>query len=106
MNLPHSLGLLYESVTDYLGFLHASDEYKVMALAAYGKPVYAQQFHDVLQYRGDGSYEVRPAQWSELFGPARERGMEITQRHRDIAVGGNAANMAAPSLRIEWPQYC
>ena len=85
VNLPHSLGLLYESVTEYLGFLHASDEYKVMALASYGKPVYAQQFHDVLQYRGEGGYEVRPAQWSELFGPARERGAELTQRHRDIA---------------------
>lgn len=85
VNLPHSLGLLYESVTDYLGFLHASDEYKVMALASYGKPVYARQFHDVLQYRGDGDYAVRPAQWSELFGPARERGTEFTQRHMDIA---------------------
>ena len=41
VNLPHSLGLLYEAVTDYLGFLHSSDEYKVMALASYGKPVYA-----------------------------------------------------------------
>src|SRR5690606_8557275 len=39
-NLPHSLGLLYEDVTRYLGFLHSSDEYKVMALASYGKPVY------------------------------------------------------------------
>src|SRR5205085_2594025 len=33
VNMPHSLGLLYERVTDYLGFLHSSDEYKVMALA-------------------------------------------------------------------------
>src|SRR5690606_19334531 len=40
INLPHSLGLLYEEVTRYLGFLHSSDEYKVMALASYGKPLY------------------------------------------------------------------
>src|SRR5205085_915857 len=38
VNMPHSLGLLYEDVTDYLGFLRSSDEYKVMALASYGKP--------------------------------------------------------------------
>jgi len=85
VNLPHSLGLLYEAVTDYLGFLHSSDEYKVMALASYGKPVYAEQFHEVLQYRGDGDYEVMPAQWTELFGPARERGAEFTQNHMNIA---------------------
>ena len=85
VNLPHSLGLLYEAVTDYLGFLHSSDEYKVMALASYGKPVYAEQFREVLQYRGDGEYEVRPAQWTELFGPGRERGAEFTQDHMNIA---------------------
>jgi carbamoyltransferase len=33
-NMPHSLGMLYEHVTEYLGFLHSSDEYKVMALAS------------------------------------------------------------------------
>src|SRR5256885_4830832 len=36
--LPHSLGLLYEDLTRHLGFLHSSDEYKVMALASYGRP--------------------------------------------------------------------
>ena len=36
--LPHSLGLLYEDLTGHLGFLHSSDEYKVMALASYGRP--------------------------------------------------------------------
>jgi carbamoyltransferase len=85
VNLPHSLGLLYEMVTDYLGFLHSSDEYKVMALASYGKPVFAEQFHEILQYRGDGDYEVRPARWAEVFGPSRERGSEFTQHHMNIA---------------------
>jgi carbamoyltransferase len=85
VNLPHSLGLLYEAVTDYLGFLHSSDEYKVMALASYGKPVYAEQFHEILQYRGEGDYIVHPARWTELFGPARERGSEFTQDHMNIA---------------------
>ncbi len=85
VNLPHSLGLLYESITDYLGFLHSSDEYKVMALASFGKPSCAPQLREVLRYAGEGAYEVKPADWEELFGPRRERGTEFTQRHRDIA---------------------
>ena len=44
VELPHSLGLLYESVTGNLGVLHSSDEYKVMALASYGKPAYVDAF--------------------------------------------------------------
>ncbi len=44
VNMPHSLGILYEKVTEYLGFLHSSDEYKVMALASFGKPAYLQEF--------------------------------------------------------------
>jgi carbamoyltransferase len=85
VDLPHSLGLLYESVTDYLGFLHSSDEYKVMALASYGEPIFAEQFHTLLQYRGEGSYEVSPADWTALFGPRRERGAAFTQHHMNIA---------------------
>jgi carbamoyltransferase len=85
VNLPDSLGLLYESVTDYLGFLHSSDEYKVMALASYGKPVHADAFRDIVSYRGEGIYHVAPADWSALFGPPRERGAELTAHHMDIA---------------------
>src|SRR3979411_760298 len=57
VNLPHSLGLLYEAVTDYLGFLHSSDEYKVMALASFGQPIYAPLFRDIVKYQGEGEYE-------------------------------------------------
>jgi len=85
VNLPHSLGLLYESVTNYLGFLHSSDEYKVMALASYGKPVYAPLLREIMHYTGDGNYEVLPAEWDRIFGPARERGSEFTGKHMDIA---------------------
>jgi Carbamoyltransferase N-terminus len=46
VELPHSLGLLYEDVTTHLGFLHSSDEYKVMALAAFGSPSFLPQFRD------------------------------------------------------------
>jgi carbamoyltransferase len=85
VNLPHSLGLVYEAVTSHLGFLHSSDEYKVMALASYGKPVYAALFREIIRYRGEGEYEVQAVQWDEILGPARERGSELTQNHMDIA---------------------
>ncbi|RJG08032.1 carbamoyltransferase [Noviherbaspirillum cavernae] len=85
VNLPHSLGLLYEALTAHLGFLHSSDEYKVMALASFGKPVYAPLLREVLRYRGDGGYEVNPADWGRLFGPVRRRGSEFTQTHMNIA---------------------
>src|SRR5579875_3511540 len=48
VNVPHSLGLLYEQVTAYLGFLPSSDEYKVMALASYGAPTYLDEFRAVI----------------------------------------------------------
>jgi len=85
VELPHSLGLLYEAVTDYLGFLHSSDEYKVMALASFGKPVYIDQFREIVKYRNDGSYTVDAPRLVERFGPRRERGGPLTQHHYDIA---------------------
>jgi carbamoyltransferase len=85
VELPHSLGLLYEAVTGYLGFLHSSDEYKVMALASFGKPAYVDQFREVVKYRHDGSYTVDAPRLVERFGPPRERGGPLTQHHFDIA---------------------
>ena len=85
VELPHSLGLLYEAVTGWLGFLHSSDEYKVMALAAFGKPIYADAFREIVRYRGNGSYTVEPPRLVERFGPPRERGGPLEQRHYDIA---------------------
>jgi carbamoyltransferase len=85
VELPHSLGLLYEAVTSWLGFLHSSDEYKVMALAAFGRPAYADVFREIVRYRGNGSYTVEAPNLIERFGPARERGGPLEQRHYDIA---------------------
>lgn len=85
VDYPDSLGLLYEDVTSHLGFLRSSDEYKVMALASFGKPRYAAQFGELLQYRGEGRYEVRRADWTALLGPPRERGAPLETRHADIA---------------------
>lgn len=46
---PHSLGLYYSAVTQYLGFLKFGDEYKVMGLAAYGQPAYLEKFRDIVR---------------------------------------------------------
>jgi carbamoyltransferase len=102
VNLPHSLGLLYESVTDYLGFLHSSDEYKVMALASYGKPVHADLFREILHYKGDGDYEVKQVNWTELLGPSRERGAEFTRHHMDIASSLQIALEETVLQMVDW----
>ena len=51
---PHSLGLYYSAVTQYLGFLKFGDEYKVMGLAAYGQPAYLESFRDILHFNPNG----------------------------------------------------
>ena len=53
--LPHSLGLLYEEATEHLGFLRSSDEYKVMALASYGRPRHLEELRAVVHATGDGA---------------------------------------------------
>ncbi|MVW79894.1 carbamoyltransferase family protein [Bordetella sp. 02P26C-1] len=85
IDLPHSLGLLYEEVTRYLGFLHSSDEYKVMALASYGKPIYRDQFREILTLDEEGGYALHPAKLIERFGPGRRRGEPFTEQHQNIA---------------------
>jgi carbamoyltransferase len=85
VEFPHSLGLLYEDVTAYLGFLHSSDEYKVMALASYGKPRFVGDFRDIIKLLPDGGYQTQPASLKERFGPARRRGEPLEDRHYDIA---------------------
>jgi carbamoyltransferase len=83
--MPHSLGMLYEKMTTYLGFLHSSDEYKVMALASYGKPVYLEQFRSLIHVQSNGCYTIDDFSPEEVFGPARKRGGEYEQRVFDIA---------------------
>jgi carbamoyltransferase len=83
--LPHSLGLLYEEVTDYLGFLRSADEYKVMALASFGRPRHVDAFRDIVRVGEDGGYEVRLPRLAERFGPPRLQGDPFEDRHFDIA---------------------
>lgn len=51
---PHSLGLYYTAVTQYLGFLKFGDEYKVMGLAAYGQPENLEAFREIVRFSSDG----------------------------------------------------
>ncbi|HLT27651.1 MAG TPA: carbamoyltransferase C-terminal domain-containing protein [Zeimonas sp.] len=85
VDLPDSLGLLYEDVTRHLGFLHSSDEYKVMALASYGRPTLLPAFREIVRSRPDGRYTVRRERLAELLGTPRERGAPFEKRHHDIA---------------------
>ena len=102
VNLPHSLGLLYEEVTRYLGFLHSSDEYKVMALASYGEPVFASVFDEILEVGDDGAYAVRDLRLEKRFGPPRARGGPLAQRHFDIARSLQEALEAAALKMAHW----
>jgi carbamoyltransferase len=73
--LPHSLGLTYEDLTAHLGFHRASDEYKVMALAAYGRPAHLDAFRQAIRTTGDGGFVTEPIEWS-AFAPAHPPGDE------------------------------
>jgi carbamoyltransferase len=82
--LPHSLGLLYEELTEHLGFRRSSDEYKVMAMAAYGRPSMAARLRDLVHATGDGGFVTEPVDWDSLAPPLRD-GEEWTPAHADLA---------------------
>ncbi|MGW4328984.1 carbamoyltransferase family protein [Nocardia sp. NPDC004573] len=67
--LPHSLGLMYEDLTEHLGFTRSSDEYKVMALASYGTPRFLDRFRELVYATGDGGFRTEPVDWAG-FAPA------------------------------------
>ena len=114
---PHSLGIFYQAMTQYLGFPHYGDEYKVMGLAAYGRPRFMREMDQLLALRDAGGFALTldyfrhhreriDYQWRDgvptvgtlfgprleaLLGPARRPGEAITDRHRDIAASVQAA---------------
>jgi len=79
IDFPHSLGLLYAALTAYLGFTVNEGEYKVMGLAAWGKPTRKDAFAKILTLHGDGSYELALEYFAHMtdtelgFGPALEQ---------------------------------
>jgi carbamoyltransferase len=83
--LPHSLGLMYEDLTAHLGFRRASDEYKVMAFASYGKPSVLGELRRLVRGTGDGGFHVEPIEW-ERFAPRVPPGSEgWGSEHADLA---------------------
>jgi carbamoyltransferase len=111
VHFPHSLGLFYTAITQFLGFPGFGDEYKVMGLAAYGEPSFADKLRQVVPARPDGTFvldlryfrhlsEGVDMTWEdgypelgriytpaleELLGPARRPDEELSQRHKDMA---------------------
>ncbi len=55
---PHSLGIFYTALTQYLGFKNYGDEYKVMGLSAYGKPVYLEKMRGIVKLKKNGLFEL------------------------------------------------
>jgi len=82
--LPHSLGLVYESLTAHLGFVRASDEYKVMALASYGEPAFVGELRSAVHSTADGGFVAEPLAW-ERFAPAVASGGPLERVHADLA---------------------
>ncbi|HLK18656.1 MAG TPA: carbamoyltransferase N-terminal domain-containing protein, partial [Bryobacteraceae bacterium] len=100
IHFPHSLGLLYSAFTYYTGFKVNSGEYKVMGLAPYGEPRYAQKIFDhLIDLKADGSFRLNldyfnyctgltmtNEKFDALFeGTVRKPDEPLTQRHMDLA---------------------
>jgi carbamoyltransferase len=112
VTFPHSLGLFYSAVTQYLGFLKFGDEYKVMGLAAYGEAEQLEAFRDIVRANGNGfrlgldyftHHRTGPEMsWAEAdktptlgkmfseamerrLGPKRNPEEPLEQRHRNLA---------------------
>ena len=111
VNFPHSLGLFYTALTQYLGFPKYGDEYKVMGLSAYGRPVYLEEMEEIVRLKQNGRFELNldyfvhhsegvSMLWEdsepilgraysdrliEKFGPERRYGEPITEHHQNIA---------------------
>lgn len=111
VSYPHSLGMFYLTITQYLGFPEYGAEYKVMGLAPYGEPKYMNEMRKIVLLQDDGMFKLGleyfkhhdegvEMSWNNtaptigcaytdklinLLGPARQPGDELTQKHRDIA---------------------
>ena len=108
---PHSLGIFYQALSQYLGFPYYGDEYKVMGLAPYGKAIYLPQMRQIVGLRSDGAFDLDlkyfrhhkekiafdwdggSPEFSDLFtsaleellGPRRHPSEPLEQKHKDIA---------------------
>ncbi len=79
---PHSLGIFYQAMTQYLGFPHYGDEYKVMGLAPYGEPRYLPQMRNIVRLQEDGTFRLN----MDYFRHHREK-VEYTWNNGEPSVG-------------------
>ncbi|PCC14202.1 MULTISPECIES: carbamoyltransferase family protein [unclassified Pseudoalteromonas] len=99
VTFPDSIGLFYSTITSYLGFKVNSGEYKVMGLAPYGEPIYADKLRHLVEEGENGQYHLNQTYFNflqtdsmysdalvELMSqPPRERESELSQFHKDVA---------------------
>jgi carbamoyltransferase len=111
IRFPHSLGMLYSTFTAYLGFKVNEDEYKVMGLAAYGRPTRVEQVRKLIRSTPDGAFELDldyfefhttaqrsySSRFVELFGPPRNPYEPIDL---ETAEGQHCADCAASVQRV------
>jgi carbamoyltransferase len=111
IRFPHSLGMLYSTFTAYLGFAVNEDEYKVMGLAAYGRPTMVDQVRKVIRRTPDGAFAIVPeyfeyqttatrsysSKFVDLFGPPRPSYEPIDV---ETAEGRRFADIAASVQRV------
>ncbi len=83
-DLPHSLGFLYEELTEHLGYRRSSDEYKVMALASYGSPRHLDRLRQLVRTDGAGGFVTEAIDWAALAPPGRGDGT-LDPTHADLA---------------------
>lgn len=116
VNYPHSLGLLYSTITSYLGFEVNEGEYKVMGLAPYGRPTYMDQLEKLIRSAGNGQFELDMSFFSfgnnkkmytgemeALLGhPARKKGTPVQQCYMDIA---RSLQLKTEELLLEKVRY-
>jgi carbamoyltransferase len=114
--LPHSLGVFYGAVTEYLGFKKFDAEYKVMGLASYGKPSYYNDMKSILRYNNginfsldDDSFQFQYGEetwfskkFNLLFGPNRKDDDSIEQKHMDIAA---SAQLVLEEILLDMCKY-
>jgi carbamoyltransferase len=111
IRFPHSLGMLYSTFTAYLGFAVNEDEYKVMGLAAYGRPAMTGAVEKLIQRTPDGAFTLAPEyfefqttamrsysdKFTDLFGPPRNPFDPIDL---ETAEGRRLADCAASVQRV------
>jgi carbamoyltransferase len=103
--LPHSLGLRYEELTVHLGFMRSSDEYKVMALASYGRPRYVDEMRHAMHHDGNGGFVARPIDFSR-FVPQRPAGEAFEDAHADLAASVQTALQETILELAVWLHEC